>query len=96
MDGEFILIISLLMLAGTTTVALTATYLLGKSRRAQLPDRRVDAGLEQRIDRIERIAETMVVEVERIGDGQRFLMKVMADNQLVAPQRSPGRSITPH
>jgi len=53
-----------------------------------------------RLDQIERMVETIAVEMERIGEGQRFVTKLLAD----APRLTQGapepprleRVITPH
>lgn len=36
-------------------------------------------GVDDRLQRIEEAIETMAVEVERIAEGQRFVVKLMAD-----------------
>jgi hypothetical protein len=36
------------------------------------------AALEQRLERIEQAIETVAVEVERMGEGQRFVTKLLA------------------
>lgn len=40
------------------------------------PDRA--AALEQRLERIEQAVETIAVEIERMGEGQRFVTKLLA------------------
>ena len=96
--GEWLPLIGVLMLAGTTVLSIAGAYALGRSRRRDvLPER--DHELAERTERMERLMEVMAVEVERIGEGQRFLVKVMADKQLGVSgdkPRSPERVITPH
>ena len=55
-----------------------------------------------RLQRIEQAVESIAVEVERIGEAQRFTTKLLADRQPdaaarigVVPRREPG-TITPH
>jgi hypothetical protein len=51
------------------------------------------------MERVERLMEVMAIEVERIGEGQRFVVKVMSDRNLgsgAERPRSPERVITPH
>ena len=55
-----------------------------------------------RLQRIEQAIESIAVEVERIGEAQRFTTKLLADRQpdavarmSAAPRREPG-TITPH
>ena len=96
--SEWLPLIGVLMLAGTTVLSIAGAYALGRSRRRDaLPAR--DHELAERTERMERLMEVMAVEVERIGEGQRFLVKVMTDKQLGVggdKPRSPERVITPH
>lgn len=55
-----------------------------------------------RLQRIEQAVESIAIEVERIGEAQRFTTKLLAERQLdpaaripVHPRREPG-TITPH
>ncbi len=52
--------------------------LSGSAGRPLADDQRLRE-LEARLDRIERAAESIAVEVERIGEGQRFVNKLMAE-----------------
>jgi len=54
---------------------------------------RVDDGA-----RIEAIVEATALEVERIGEGQRFTTRLLQERgvQSAPQQRLPGQSITPH
>ena len=53
-------------------------------------------GGDARVDRLEQAVEAMVVEVERMAEGQRFVSKVLAER--AAPERgvsaSPARATT--
>jgi len=44
------------------------------------------AGVEDRLERIERAVEAMFIEVERISEGQRFVTKLLAEK---APMQIP-------
>jgi hypothetical protein len=44
------------------------------------------AGIEERLERIERGVEAMSIEVERISEGQRFVTKLLAER---APMQLP-------
>ena len=44
------------------------------------------AGVEERLERIERAVESMSIEVERISEGQRFVTKLLAEK---APMQLP-------
>jgi len=97
--GDWLPLVGVLMLAGTTIISIMGAYALGKSRRRDLPPSRVDDELAERLERVERLMEVMAIEVERIGEGQRFVVKVMSDRNLGAGAerpRTPERVITPH
>jgi len=52
-----------------------------------------------RITRIEQAVESIALEMERVGEGQRFITKVLAERQIDVPRRvgaDAGRVITPH
>jgi hypothetical protein len=94
--GDWLPLIAIGMLAATTAVSIAGAYALGRSRRREVPLPRDD----ERLDRLERLIEVMGVEIERIGEGQRFLVRVMTEKQLSVPTgdrpRTPERVITPH
>jgi hypothetical protein len=99
--GDWLPLIGVVMLAGTTVISIAGAYALGRSRRRELPKPQFETDLADRVDRVERLMETMAVEIERIGEGQRFMIKVMSEKPSLpaadAPgPRSPGRVITPH
>ena len=64
----------------------------------------VDLENSPRLQRIEQAVESIALEVERIGEGQRFTTKLLAERESVAsripPSASPARrepgTITPH
>jgi hypothetical protein len=101
--GDWLPLIGVVMLAGTTVLSIAGAYALGRSRRRELPSTNADNDLSDRVERVERLMETMAIEIERLGEGQRFMIKVMSDKPAAslpaadAPGlRSPGRVITPH
>jgi len=72
-----------------------------KERMASLqagPDRQLD--LEARLERIEQAVDTIAIEMERIGEGQRFVTKLLAERpsqqQLAEVKAQRDRTITPH
>jgi hypothetical protein len=90
-------------IAGTLAGAVSfcaAVYGWGKwlaRPRPPEPSRDQDA----RLQRIEAAIETMAVEVERIGEGQRFTTKLLAERGRVAPPMGQGAlpyrpAVTPH
>ena len=86
-----VLIPSFVILVATTVLAFR---LLRAKPRAQPPV--VD---DRRLDRLEQAVEAIALEMERVGESQRFLTKLMAE-RLPAPSDTPdrmlGRVITPH
>jgi len=97
--GDYLPLIGVLMLAGTTVISIAGAYALGRSRRRDLPLTRADPELAERMERVERLMEVMAIEVERIGEGQRFVVKVMSDRNAASNAerpRIPERVITPH
>ena len=72
-----------------------------KEKMAELqvgPQRNSD--LEARLDRIEQAVDTIAIEMERIGEGQRFVTKLLAERpsqaQLEQKNQQRDRTITPH
>ena len=99
---DWLPLIGVVMLAGTTIISIAGAYALGRSRRRELPIQQRDDDLADRVERVERLMETMSIEIERLGEGQRFMIKVMSEKPASLPAadapgpRSPGRVITPH
>ena len=52
----------------------------------------------ERLERIERAVDVTALEVERIGEGQRFLTRALGERSIPDPARSDasGRIVTPH
>jgi len=73
-----------------------------KEKMASLPGASsINPMIEQRLARIEDTLETIAVEVERMGEGQRFVTKLLADKASPAlPEGAKnggsGRVTTPH
>ena len=71
-----------------------------KERMATLqagPERQAD--IEARLERIEQAVDTIAIEMERIGEGQRFVTKLLAERpspQQLAEAKAQQRTITPH
>ena len=58
-----------------------------------------NAALEARLARIEEAVETIAVEIERMGEGQRFVTKLLAEGAGKLPDGSKApsaRVVTPH
>jgi hypothetical protein len=92
-------------MTGTALFTLLIPIVLAYARRIWIRSGRAHpAGLEdsQRLQRMEQAIESIALEVERIGEAQRFTTKLLADRQPDAvariasvPRREPG-TITPH
>ena len=55
--------------------------------------------IDARLERVEQAIEAIAVEMERVGEGQRFLTKILADRPQALPEGAPqsrGRVIMPH
>ena len=69
-------------------------------RTNRLPARSAEPLDDARLQRIEQALDAIAMEVERLGEGQRFVTKVLAEHrpELPAPEATPqrGRSVTPH
>lgn len=78
------------MIAGTRIIL---TWLRRPRGQVTLPPE-----LVERLDRIERAVDVTALEVERIGEGQRFLTRALGDRVLPEPHRpeGSGRVVTPH
>ena len=92
-------------MAGVGLFALLIPIVLAYTRRIWMRGGRAQAANvddSQRLQRMEQAIESIAVEVERIGEAQRFTTKLLADRQpdavarmAAAPRREAG-SITPH
>jgi hypothetical protein len=72
--------------------------LFGRPRASSLQD---SLSQDARLERIERAVEAMAIELERLGEGQRYATKLLAERERVAPPvlsapLPPSRAITPH
>jgi hypothetical protein len=99
--GEYLPLLGVGLLAVTTLVAIGGAWAMGRVRGLQETARLRDAEADThaRIERMERHLETIAEEIERLGEVQRFALKVIGDKVVDAaePVRLPhGRVITPH
>jgi hypothetical protein len=88
------------MLAFTTMISIAGAYAIGRARRRErLEERTPDTADQLRVARMERMLETMAEEIERLGESQRFLVKIMNVKQISPGSEAvkpPKRIITPH
>ena len=98
--GELIPILGLLFGIGLTGMAVAGAYVLGRSRRNDRePVLPRDEEARARLERVEHILEAMTTEVERIGEGQRFIVKVLGEvppRSVAEKKNVMGHVITPH
>jgi hypothetical protein len=79
-----------------------AIYGWGKWLTRPRPEvRRESFDEDARLQRIEHAVEAIAIEIERLGEGQRFTTKLLAQRDrvqqaIVSTPASPVRSITPH
>jgi hypothetical protein len=89
-----------LVIAIATPVAMFFRWLKHKERLAELAARPArDVEESERLARLERAVEAVALEVERIGEGQRYLTRVLgerpAKGSIPAPKPRVGTD-TPH
>lgn len=65
---------------------------------AQPPAPAQMASIDDRLARVEQAVEAIAIEMERVGEGQRFLTKVLAERMPALTDGSASRppTITPH
>lgn len=79
-----------------------AVYGWGKWLNRPRPELRLESfGENVRLERIERALEAIVIEIERLGEGQLFTTRLLAEHERLQqasapPPASPFRVITPH
>jgi len=77
-----------------------AVYGWGKWLHRPRPEPPRDAfGQDLRLDRMERALDAIALEIERLGEGQRFTTRLLAERdprQSSAAPSAPPRVITPH
>lgn len=99
--GDYLPILGVLLLGGTTAVGIAGAWAAGRMRgmRDSNQEQLREADTHARIERMERSLEQISEEIERLGEVQRFALKVIGDR--VVSQSEPaklpqGRVITPH
>jgi hypothetical protein len=90
------------LLIGTTVVSIAGAYAMGRARglREGMLQRDELGEDRDRLQAMQRSVETIAEEVERLGEVQRFALKVIAEKAAAAVGEQPrfpsGRVITPH
>ena len=96
--SEILAFQAVLFICGTTAFVASLKFL---RRYLELKHERVmhapDHTLAERIERMETMIESTALEVERIGEANRFVAKLLAERAgMPSPASKPERVITPH
>jgi len=101
--GDYLPLMGVSMLAITTGFSIAGAWAMGRYRGMRDAQRLRDDELDSRarIERMEKTLEAVSEEIERLGEVQRFALKVIADKVSDADTQEPirlpqGRVITPH
>jgi hypothetical protein len=79
-DGPWI-VMSLLVVFALAPISLAFARRLWK-RTPKMPSSREWNDVPQRMERLEQAVDTIAIEVERISEGQRFVTRLMTENEL--------------
>ena len=96
--GELTGFIVIAASASVLGLSYMAAYLMGKNAARKEMDRRdlvQTVRAPDRMDQIEAAVESIAVEVERIAEGQRFLLGSRGQGQPVASKLEPRKHKTP-
>lgn len=100
--GVWIPIIGLGMIGACTALGVAGAWAIGRARgmRDALRENNEAAATRERVERMERSLEAVAEEIERLGEVQRFALKLIGDRVAEIDQPQPqlptGRVITPH
>lgn len=99
--GDWLPLAGVTLLGVTTIGSIVGAWAIGRARgfqdSASLREREMDT--HARIERMERHLQAVSEEIERLGEVQRFALKVIGDKVVEASSEQPkihGRVITPH
>jgi hypothetical protein len=99
--GDWIPIIGLAIMGGCMVVGIVGAWAMGRARGVQdaMKNQLREVDTHERIERMERSLEAVSEEIERLGEVQRFALKLVAERSLPSAETvrpSMGRVITPH
>jgi hypothetical protein len=89
-------VMALGLFAGIASVCWSAAFAWGKWLQYRRHQETGPHDLAQRLDRIESAIDTVAIEVERLGEGQRFTVKLLRDASKGPTDPKPPRANTPH
>jgi hypothetical protein len=97
MPPEIIIVPAVFSIVGFVTAL--RLWFRHREKMAELSGTRRTPDADDRLTRLEQAVDAIAVEMERVGEGQRFITKVLADRVPDAAHDAPSRSgrvITPH
>lgn len=99
--GDWIPLVALLIMAGCMTAGVVGAWAMGRARglKDAMKEQLQDVDTHARIERMERSLESVAEEIERLGEVQRFALKLIGERAAAAPEPAKpamGRVITPH
>ncbi|MEP6999122.1 MAG: hypothetical protein ABI969_01505 [bacterium] len=97
MNSEIIIVPAIVLIPAI--VLCLRMWLRHAEKMATLSSHERSPETDLRITRIEQAVESIALEMERVGEGQRFITKVLAERQIEMPRRhgaDAGRVNTPH
>ena len=99
--GEWIPIIGLAIMGACMVVGIMGAWAMGRARglRDATKNQLREVDTHERIQRMERSLEAVSEEIERLGEVQRFALKLVAERALPSAEVAKpqlGRVITPH
>ncbi len=86
-------------IAALTLVGVAAHWVVERTNRMNAQRRGALSSDDARLQRLEHAVEAIAVEVERLGEGQRFVTKILTEKGSEVHAELPsqrGRVITPH
>jgi hypothetical protein len=99
--GDYLPLLGVGLLGATTFVGIAGAWAAGRLRgmRDVAKDQLRESDTHARIERMEKSLEAVAEEIERLGEVQRFALKVISDkavSQSDSARLPQGRVITPH
>ena len=89
-------IMALAVFGGVASVCWSAAFAWAKWLQYRQDRGRTPSEVVDRLEHIERAIDTIAVEVERLGEGQRFTVKLLRDGNKLPGDRKPYGVNTPH
>jgi hypothetical protein len=101
--GDWLPLAGLGFIGACSALGVAGAWAVGRARgmRDALRENNEAAATRERVERMERSLQTVAEEIERLGEVQRFALKLIGERVAVVepppkPHESMGRVITPH